>query len=219
MKLIEKLRTIQAELKVPKSLWNKFGGYSYRSCEAILETLKELQDKHKVCLLLQDEIVNIGDNNYVKSTAILHDLESTEKIECQAYARESNTRKGMDDSQITGATSSYARKYALNGLFLIDDSKDSDTNERRIEADNLAKKESERIAKSVSEKRSEIEKLCMENDINIDKLYENHSTTSGELTEDKAEKIIDIIKRGLEKEKKKQEAVEQDIEPQDSEDA
>lgn len=124
-----KLSHIQNELKAPKNQFNKFGNYKYRSCEDILEALKPLCAKYKATLIIYDEIVMIGDRYYVKAIAKLYDQETTDYIEAYAFARESQAKKGMDDSQVTGATSSYARKYALNGLFNIDDTKDFDTNE------------------------------------------------------------------------------------------
>ncbi|WP_145530893.1 ERF family protein [Yersinia kristensenii] len=120
-----KLATIQRELNVPKGQENKFGGYKYRSCEDIMEAAKPLLGD--LLLSVSDEIVLIGDRYYVKATATLTDGDSTHSV--SAMARESLTKKGMDDAQITGATSSYARKYSLNGLFAIDDAKDADTNE------------------------------------------------------------------------------------------
>lgn len=124
-----KLSHIQNELKAPKNQFNNFGNYKYRSCEDILEALKPLCAKYKATLIIYDEIVMIGDRYYVKAMAKLYDQETTDYIEAYAFARESQAKKGMDDSQVTGATSSYARKYALNGLFNIDDTKDFDTNE------------------------------------------------------------------------------------------
>jgi len=120
----EKLLKVQMELKAPKNQKNTFGGYNYRSCEDIFEAVKPLLEKEGLTLRLTDKLVNIGERYYIKATAILTD--GNETIENTAYAREEETKKGMDGSQITGASSSYARKYALNGLFLIDDVKDSD---------------------------------------------------------------------------------------------
>lgn len=120
----EKLLRIQQELKAPKNQRNNFGGYNYRSCEDILEAVKPLLKKEGLVLILNDELVNIGERYYIKATAQLAD--ENETAETSAYAREEESKKGMDGSQITGASSSYARKYALNGLFLIDDVKDSD---------------------------------------------------------------------------------------------
>ena len=122
--LQQKLIEIQAELKAPKSQYNKFGGYNYRNCEDILEAVKPLCAKHKIVPLLSDEIVMIGDRFYIKATAKVTD--GKEEIATTAFARESKDKKGMDESQITGSASSYARKYALNGLFCIDDTKDAD---------------------------------------------------------------------------------------------
>ena len=122
--LQQKLIEIQAELKAPKSQFNKFGGYNYRNCEDILEAVKPLCAKHEIVPLLSDEIVMIGDRFYIKATAKVTD--GKDEIATTAYARESKDKKGMDESQITGSASSYARKYALNGLFCIDDTKDAD---------------------------------------------------------------------------------------------
>lgn len=124
-----KLSKIQTEMKAPKNLYNSFGGYNYRSAEGILEAFKEYEEKYKVALVLRDEIAEVGGRIYVKATAQLLDCESALEVSATAYAREAETKKGMDDSQITGTASSYARKYALNGLLLLDDSKDADTDE------------------------------------------------------------------------------------------
>lgn len=125
MNIQEKLLKIQNELKAPKNQRNSFGNYNYRSCEDILEAVKPLLLSNNLVLTLNDELVQIGDRYYVKATAKLFDDKG--EISNTAYAREEEIKKGMDGSQITGASSSYARKYALNGLFLIDDVKDSDT--------------------------------------------------------------------------------------------
>nr|DAH57576.1 MAG TPA: ERF superfamily protein [Caudoviricetes sp.] len=122
--LQQKLIEIQAELKAPKSQFNKFGGYNYRNCEDILEAVKPLCAKHEIVPLLSDEIVLIGERYYVKAVAKVTD--GKDEIITTAFARESLDKKGMDESQITGSASSYARKYALNGLFCIDDTKDAD---------------------------------------------------------------------------------------------
>lgn len=125
MGFIEKIVAIQSELKAPKGQYNSFGKYNYRSCEDILEGVKPLLAKHGLVLTIQDGIELIGDRYYVKATATITD--GKESISTSAYARESLDKKGMDASQVTGATSSYARKYALNGLLCIDDTKDADT--------------------------------------------------------------------------------------------
>ena len=130
---MEKLIKIQEELKAPKNQRNGFGNYNYRSCEDILEAVKPLLIREKMLMTISDQVVNIGTKNYVKATATIIDGEK--QLSVSAYAREAETRKGMDDSQLTGSTSSYARKYALNGLFLIDDTKDADTNEQKNQTD------------------------------------------------------------------------------------
>ena len=127
MTIYEKLLSIQTELKAPKSQYNSFGKYNYRNCEDILEAVKPLCAKYKAVSVMGDEVIQIGERYYIKSTARLIDLESDGVVENTAYAREEAEKKGMDGSQVTGASSSYARKYALNGLFAIDDTKDSDT--------------------------------------------------------------------------------------------
>jgi hypothetical protein len=125
--IYEKLSKIQIELKAPKGQYNSFGKYKYRSCEDIQESIKPLLSENKCVLVISDILVQVGDRYYIQATAIFIDTETTERIENTAFAREEETKKGMDGSQITGATSSYARKYALNGLFCIDDTKDSDS--------------------------------------------------------------------------------------------
>jgi hypothetical protein len=140
MNIYEKLSNIQNELKAPKGQFNKFGGYKYRSCEDILEAVKPLCVKYGVVLTLDDTLENIGERYYIKAIAKIVDVEQPyeewgedcKSLNCitnTAYAREEESKKGMDGSQITGTASSYARKYALNGLFDIDDTKDADTDE------------------------------------------------------------------------------------------
>lgn len=121
----QKVVAIQSMLKAPKWQYNSFGKYNYRSCEDILEGVKPLLSEQELILTIEDSIEMIGDRYYVKATATLSD--GTNSISTSAYARESLDKKGMDSSQVTGATSSYARKYALNGLLCIDDTKDADT--------------------------------------------------------------------------------------------
>lgn len=123
--LTQRVGDIQHKLKAPKGQYNSFGKYNYRSCEDILEGVKPLLKEHNLALLIDDEIVQIGERYYVKATAKITD--GREFVSATAYAREPDTKKGMDESQITGATSSYARKYALNALLCIDDTKDADT--------------------------------------------------------------------------------------------
>ena len=142
MNVYEKLLKIQTQLNAPKNRQNKFGGYSYRSCEDILEAVKPLLEKNKATIVLQDEIRQVGDRYYVAAEAKLIDLEAETNnfVWANAFAREPEEKKGMDAAQITGTASSYARKYALNALLLIDDAKDPDTDEYKIEQDAKAAK-------------------------------------------------------------------------------
>ena len=139
MKLHEKLLAIQTKLKAPKGQYNSFGKYSYRSAEDILEAVKPLNAEQGVLLTITDEIKEVGGRIYVVATATVSD--GTDELKVSAFAREPENKKGMDDSQITGATSSYARKYALNGLYAIDDNKDADTDEHKQQQENAPKKQ------------------------------------------------------------------------------
>ena len=161
MGIAEKLLNIQQELKAPKNQRNNFGGYNYRSCEDILEAVKPLLKANNCTLTISDELVNIGTRYYVKATATLTDVEKKEDYFSNiAYAREPEDKKGSDASQITGACSSYARKYALNGLFCIDDVKDADaTNthdkeEPKAETKKASAKQIELINKLVGDKEA-----------------------------------------------------------------
>ena len=134
MEFKEKLQKIQCELKAPKNLYNSFGKYKYRNAEGICEAVKPMLEKHKVILTLSDDIIQVGERYYIKATASLKDVESDGFVDITAMARESLDKKGIDESQITGTASSYARKYALNGLFLLDDTKDADSDEYHNQA-------------------------------------------------------------------------------------
>lgn len=127
--MLKKLCNIQNELKAPKNQYNSFGKYKYRNAEDILEAVKPLLKAEGCTLVLSDEVALIGNRYYIKATATIRDIETGVPISVDAYAREDESKKGMDGSQVSGAASSYARKYALNGLFCIDDTKDADTDE------------------------------------------------------------------------------------------
>ena len=128
--LFRKLLIVQMALKAPKNQKNTFGNYNYRSCEDIVEAVKPILVENNLLLTISDELVQKGERYYIKATIIITDTETGKKHEVSGYAREEENKKGMDSMQLTGATSSYARKYALNGMFAIDDTKDSDaTNE------------------------------------------------------------------------------------------
>lgn len=137
----QRLSKAQMELKVPKGQNNDYGNYKYRSAEDIEEAVKPVNEANGLHLYLSDEVVEIGGKNYVKATATITDICDIANVHTvTAFAREAETKKGMDDSQITGAASSYARKYALNGMYLIDDTKDADTNEYRDQHEKGKKK-------------------------------------------------------------------------------
>lgn len=137
--LTKKLATIQSRLKAPKNQYNSFGKYKYRSCEDILEALKPLANEQGCTITIEDSPIMVGEWHYIQATATLSDGYNSKSV--KAYARESETKSGMDSSQITGTASSYARKYALNGLFAIDDTKDADTmdNRQKVEPNSAAK--------------------------------------------------------------------------------
>ena len=137
--MTEALRNIQSELNAPKNLYNSFGKYSYRSCESILESLKPLLKKYGAEVVLTDKVVCLNDSFFLEATAIFTCGEDT--VVTNGWAEIPREKKGMDSSQITGSASSYARKYALNGLFLIDDNKDADTDEHHRENESRAKKD------------------------------------------------------------------------------
>ena len=177
-----KLMNIQQELKAPKGQYNDFGKYAYRSCEDILEAVKPLLKKEKVALTISDELQYIGNRYYIKATATLIDTESEATISNSAYAREEETKKGMDGSQITGASSSYARKYALNGLFGIDDNKDNDTT-------NIQSKE-EKEDKKASPKQIELIQKYYQGE-NLTKLLEaNNLEKLEDMSINKASEIL-----------------------------
>ena len=126
MSVYKKLIEVQTKLKAPKNQYNSFGKYSYRNCEDILEALKPILHEVGATIIISDEVVSVNERYYVKATVKFIDTETGDMVEASANAREEDNKKGMDSSQLTGSTSSYARKYALNGLFAIDDTKDSD---------------------------------------------------------------------------------------------
>ena len=155
MTLSECLLRIQSELKAPKGQYNSFGKYKYRSCEDILEAVKPLLSKYGVTMQIGDQIVMVGDRYYVKATVTLE--QEGAEIQSTAFAREAEKKTGMDESQITGTASSYARKYALNGLFLIDDTKDADTDEYAKASQRSAQRQTQK-AKTEASSRTAPEK-------------------------------------------------------------
>lgn len=148
MTIGEKLFTIQQKVKATKSEYNSFGKYSYRSAEGIIESIKPILAETKTFITLGDDIREIGGRIYVMAEAILHDIESENIIVTKAFAREAEEKKGMDESQITGAASSYARKYALSGLLLLDDNKDADSDEYTAKTQEKGKSEPQKASSS-----------------------------------------------------------------------
>lgn len=149
---MKRLIAIQNELKAPKNQRNNFGNYNYRSCEDILEAVKPLLKKHGLALIIKDDVKGVEGRFYVEATATLFDEEGKQIAQTSALAREEETKKGMDASQLTGATSSYARKYALNGLFAIDDTKDSDATNTHGKEDVKPTTKKQPASKQVSKK-------------------------------------------------------------------
>lgn len=149
--IYEKLNKIQLELKAPKNKHNNFGGYDYRDLSGILEAVKPLLKKYKCAIMISDGVVVKEDRIYIEAVAILVDCEDGTMCQCKGYAREQDSKKGMDDAQLTGACSSYARKYACNGLFAIDDSYDLDamdsTNEKKQQPKSRRSRRTNRITK------------------------------------------------------------------------
>lgn len=160
MSVYEKLAAVQRELKAPKGQFNSFGKYKYRSCEDILEVLKPVLGKHGCAVTLSDEVVQVGERFYIRATASIMDCESGERAFNTAFAREDADKKGMDGSQITGTASSYARKYALNGLFLIDDTKDADTDAYHEQTTGEKPKEDPKIA-AAKAKANEVKRMLV----------------------------------------------------------
>ena len=160
MSVYEKLAAVQRELKAPKGQFNSFGKYKYRSCEDILEALKPVLGKHGCAVTLSDEVVQVGERFYIRATASIMDCESGERAFNTAFAREDADKKGMDGSQITGTAISYARKYALNGLFLIDDTKDADTDAYHEQTSGEKPKEDPKIA-AAKAKANEVKRMLV----------------------------------------------------------
>lgn len=210
MTIYEKLLSIQTELKAPKSQYNSFGKYNYRNCEDILEAVKPLCAKYKAVSVMGDEVIQIGERYYIKSTARLIDLESDGVVENTAYAREEAEKKGMDGSQVTGASSSYARKYALNGLFAIDDTKDSDTTNNGQTTPKEATK-AKQTGKTEEWKLTKSELVTKFGDVvsNAEKCIEYYEKSLGDIPYSEwDEETCKAIRKDLEDRRKKKQAKE-----------
>ena len=193
LNIYQKLRKVQTELKAPKGQYNSFGKYAYRSCEDILEALKPLLDREQLVLILSDSMEVVGDRVYVKATATLTNAEDdSQVITTSAFAREEESKKGMDGSQVTGASSSYARKYCLNGLFNIDDNKDSD-------ATNTGDNSSATVELATKEQVAKLEELQLRNWCKTKKGKELEELTKAEAT-----KLIEVVLKRKEAQNKAQ---------------
>ncbi|WP_407453512.1 ERF family protein [Methanobrevibacter sp.] len=197
--IYEKLSLIQVELKAPKNQYNSFGKYKYRNCEDILESAKPICNKNRTTLTIHDDIVVKGERYYVEATATLFDWDSNNEITVRALAREEDSKKGMDASQVTGATSSYARKYALNGLFNIDDTKDTDTEEHQSQkkaSEQQVEQAPQQNAPKVTAKQVELIKgLYKENEI-TNMLTRLKVSSLEEITIEQASTMIKARKKG-----------------------
>lgn len=185
MGIHEKMMHIQTTLKAPKNLYNSFGNYKYRNAEGILEAVKPLLAENKMSMYITDDVQAVGDRVYVKATVKVWDTETGEWVETSALAREALNKKGMDDSQITGTASSYARKYALNGIFLLDDTKDADTDENQKERTARAnKQEQEKNKEKLDQMKISLVKqktlldLCEDEKFDINKILESYKHES-----------------------------------------
>lgn len=189
MAIYVKLVALQSELKAPKGNYNSFGKYRYRSCEDILEAVKPLCKEYGLALTLSDDVLECGGRIYIRATATLTDVDDGVQISNTALARESVEKRGMDDSQITGTASSYARKYALNGLFCIDDTKDADTDEYKRQSEGIAAaQDAEAVGKQKigSTKASALIARCKDAGISpeaVAKLYKVKSLSLADMTE------------------------------------
>lgn len=187
MTLLEKLSEIQMNLRVPKKRENSFGNFKYRNLDDETEALKKYEKEYRVVLTFETEPLCIGQAVYIKATAILYDLESQEKIEASAYAKEPPQPKAkMDESQCTGSATSYAKKYAFNGLFLLDDSIDPDSNQ------NIDSGEP-----STDAQIKQIEKLCKIHNVNLEELYKKHRVSKGRPSAAQALLILNIFKKNF----------------------
>ena len=185
MTIHEKMMKIQTTLKAPKNKWNDYGKYNYRNAEGILEAVKPLLEEQKLAMYITDDVIAVGDRVYVKATVKVQDIETEASVVTTALAREVFNKKGMDDSQITGTASSYARKYALNGIFLLDDTKDADTDENQKERTARAnKQEKEKNKEKLDQMKISLVKqktlldLCEDEQFDINKILKSYKHES-----------------------------------------
>lgn len=197
MTIHEKMMKIQTTLKAPKNLFNSFGNYKYRNAEGILEAVKPLLAENKLSMYISDDVQAVNDRVYVKATVSIFDIETGESVMATASAREALNKKGMDDSQITGTASSYARKYALNGIFLLDDTKDADENQKERTA-RANKQEQEKNKEKLEQMKISLVKqktlldLCEDEKFDINKILKSYKRESiKDITEGQYKYIVD----------------------------
>lgn len=203
LNIYQKLNRVQVELKAPKNQWNDYSNYHYRSLEDINEGLKPLLDKYELVVILRDEIVVIGDRYYLKAIVTLIDPETQDKIETEAFAREEDKKTGMDGSQLTGATSSYARKYAMNAMFAIDDTKDADARNNKTEGKNRQSSKGKKSTKTSGKilTDAQIKRLyaiAYSKDLGFEKVNEQVMTTFGKKVEDLTREEYERVCKGYE---------------------
>lgn len=196
--IYEKLANIQKELFVPKDNKNNFGKYNYRSCEDILTKVKPLCEKNGCVLFLTNKTIQVGERNYIEAYATLIETETGEKIESVASAREAESKKGMDESQITGTASSYARKYALAGLFCIDNERDADTDEYTKRTQEYKLEAPQGVPMCTKEQKKQINDMLKSGECTNERFTEIQKkyqfTSSVDLTKNKAQMVIDAMK-------------------------
>lgn len=184
MSIYTKLTAIQRECKVPKNMYNSFGKFNYRSAESILEAVKPILQKYECVLLLSDDILQRGDRFYIEATATLIDTEDNSTVTTTALAREADSKKGMDAMQLSGCASSYARKYCLNGLFLLDDARDADCDEFHHQT-------SESSLKSL---KNTVKTECRKHNIDPDKWLAKSGKTWSDITGEELGMMLQTLK-------------------------
>lgn len=196
--LIKSLSAIQSELKAPKSQYNSFGKYKYRNCEDILEAVKPLLRREGMIMTISDHVVEDNGRFYIQAEVVLYDKEG-ESISVTAWAREEETKKGMDGSQVTGASSSYARKYALNGMFLIDDTKDADSTQGSEPEQSKPAKDGRVVSKTQSDVGAGKEDNIMDKAVQYIKSAPNKTTAFNQIIKKYGDQLTEKQKEGLAK--------------------
>lgn len=196
--LIKSLSAIQSELKAPKSQYNSFGKYKYRNCEDILEAVKPLLRREGMIMTISDEVIEENGRFYIQAEVVLYDKEG-ERISVTAWAREEENKKGMDGSQVTGASSSYARKYALNGMFLIDDTKDADSTQGDPKTSASKPSPKPAVGKTMPTKTVNKDGNIMDKAVNFIKSSTNKTSAFNQVIKKYGDELTEKQKEGLAK--------------------